>query len=209
MTGATPYAAAATCTTGRRPDIEGRRAHLLDRFTHAFRPGEIWCVAGPNGAGKTTLLATLAGLQPPAGDTSRSTAGACRVASRAPRAAPRADAAAIARCVQRDGVRHGAAQPLSVSRRLGLGARRRPRGRARCAGDVRPEPARGARRDVAVGRRAAAGRAGRDAVPGCAADAARRTARASRPASPDRLPDRARRVGSRQARARWCFRVTT
>ncbi|RQV03249.1 ABC transporter ATP-binding protein [Burkholderia cenocepacia] len=40
---------------------------LLDRFTQAFRPGEIWCVAGPNGAGKTTLLATLAGLQPPAG----------------------------------------------------------------------------------------------------------------------------------------------
>ncbi|WP_455733589.1 ATP-binding cassette domain-containing protein, partial [Burkholderia stabilis] len=34
---------------------------LLDGFTHAFRPGEIWCVAGPNGAGKTTLLATLAG----------------------------------------------------------------------------------------------------------------------------------------------------
>lgn len=40
---------------------------LLDGFTHAFRPGEIWCVAGPNGAGKTTLLATLAGLQRPAG----------------------------------------------------------------------------------------------------------------------------------------------
>ncbi|RBL67225.1 ABC transporter ATP-binding protein, partial [Pseudomonas sp. MWU13-2625] len=40
---------------------------LLDGFTRAFRPGEIWCVAGPNGAGKTTLLATLAGLQPPAG----------------------------------------------------------------------------------------------------------------------------------------------
>lgn len=40
---------------------------LLDGFTQAFRPGEIWCVAGPNGAGKTTLLATFAGLQPPAG----------------------------------------------------------------------------------------------------------------------------------------------
>ena len=40
---------------------------LLDGFTQAFRPGEIWCVAGPNGAGKTTLLATLAGLQQPAG----------------------------------------------------------------------------------------------------------------------------------------------
>ncbi|AIO41392.1 ABC transporter family protein [Burkholderia cenocepacia] len=40
---------------------------LLDGFTHAFRPAEIWCVAGPNGAGKTTLLATLAGLQRPSG----------------------------------------------------------------------------------------------------------------------------------------------
>jgi iron complex transport system ATP-binding protein len=41
---------------------------LLDRFTHTFYPGEIWCIAGPNGAGKTTLLSTLAGLlQPSAG----------------------------------------------------------------------------------------------------------------------------------------------
>ncbi|RQS07004.1 ABC transporter ATP-binding protein [Burkholderia sp. Bp9002] len=40
---------------------------MLDGFTQAFRPGEIWCVAGPNGAGKTTLLATLAGLHAPAG----------------------------------------------------------------------------------------------------------------------------------------------
>ncbi|WP_374992457.1 ABC transporter ATP-binding protein [Paraburkholderia sp. SARCC-3016] len=39
---------------------------LVDDFTHAFHPGEIWCIAGPNGAGKTTLIATLAGLVRPA-----------------------------------------------------------------------------------------------------------------------------------------------
>jgi iron complex transport system ATP-binding protein len=39
---------------------------LLDRFTHTFYPGEVWCIAGPNGAGKTTLISALAGLLPPA-----------------------------------------------------------------------------------------------------------------------------------------------
>ena len=39
---------------------------LLERFTHTFYPGEVWCIAGPNGAGKTTLISALAGLQQPA-----------------------------------------------------------------------------------------------------------------------------------------------
>lgn len=39
---------------------------LLDGFTRAFGPGELWCVAGPNGACKTTLIETLAGLRAPA-----------------------------------------------------------------------------------------------------------------------------------------------
>ncbi|MEW6346320.1 MAG: ABC transporter ATP-binding protein [Paraburkholderia sp.] len=39
---------------------------LLDRFTHTFYPGEVWCIAGPNGAGKTTLISALAGLLLPA-----------------------------------------------------------------------------------------------------------------------------------------------
>ncbi|MBR8400594.1 ABC transporter ATP-binding protein [Burkholderia cenocepacia] len=69
MTGAVALNAAAGDLHYRAVDLTlkaGART-LLDRFTQAFRPGEIWCVAGPNGAGKTTLLATLAGLQPPAG----------------------------------------------------------------------------------------------------------------------------------------------
>ncbi|WP_144158793.1 ABC transporter ATP-binding protein [Paraburkholderia sp. BCC1885] len=39
---------------------------LLERFTHTFYPGEVWCIAGPNGAGKTTLISALAGLLAPA-----------------------------------------------------------------------------------------------------------------------------------------------
>jgi iron complex transport system ATP-binding protein len=39
---------------------------LLERFTHTFYAGEVWCIAGPNGAGKTTLISTLAGLLGPA-----------------------------------------------------------------------------------------------------------------------------------------------
>jgi iron complex transport system ATP-binding protein len=39
---------------------------LLERFTHTFYPGEVWCIAGPNGAGQTTLISALAGLQQPA-----------------------------------------------------------------------------------------------------------------------------------------------
>jgi iron complex transport system ATP-binding protein len=39
---------------------------LLERFTHTFYAGEVWCIAGPNGAGKTTLISVLAGLLSPA-----------------------------------------------------------------------------------------------------------------------------------------------
>jgi iron complex transport system ATP-binding protein len=39
---------------------------LLERFTHTFHAGEVWCITGPNGAGKTTLISVLAGLLSPA-----------------------------------------------------------------------------------------------------------------------------------------------
>ncbi|WAS53508.1 ABC transporter ATP-binding protein [Burkholderia ambifaria] len=67
MTHAVPHAAGdMTCAAVDLTLKVGERT-LLDGFTQAFRPGEIWCVAGPNGAGKTTLLATLAGLRQPTG----------------------------------------------------------------------------------------------------------------------------------------------
>jgi iron complex transport system ATP-binding protein len=57
-TGATLGAQQVTLRAGART--------LLERFTHTFYPGEVWCIAGPNGAGKTTLISTLAGLLQPA-----------------------------------------------------------------------------------------------------------------------------------------------
>ena len=52
--------------SAQRLTLRAGERTLLERFTHTFYPGEVWCIAGPNGAGKTTLISALAGLQQPA-----------------------------------------------------------------------------------------------------------------------------------------------
>ncbi|MGA3248732.1 MAG: ABC transporter ATP-binding protein [Paraburkholderia sp.] len=64
-TRATPQSKLATLSAQQVTLRAGERT-LLERFTHTFYPGEVWCIAGPNGAGKTTLISALAGLQQPA-----------------------------------------------------------------------------------------------------------------------------------------------
>jgi iron complex transport system ATP-binding protein len=54
-THATPQSKLATLSAQQVTLRAGERT-LLERFTHTFYPGEVWCIAGPNGAGKTTLI---------------------------------------------------------------------------------------------------------------------------------------------------------
>jgi iron complex transport system ATP-binding protein len=61
-----PAASTGSTLSAQQVTLRAGERTLLDRFTHTFYPGEVWCIAGPNGAGKTTLISTLAGLSQPA-----------------------------------------------------------------------------------------------------------------------------------------------
>ena len=166
---------------------------VLHGMSLTLRKGEVLCVLGRNGAGKTTLLKAIMGLVP-------ASAGSIRLGERElvglpPHEVPQAGIAYVPQ-----GRRLFAEMSVAENIEIGLMARGKGRGCARCRARPLPDPARTAQPTLghAVGRRAADAGDGAGTLPGARRAAARRADRRA-----DAVDDRQDpRHGGGAARAR-------